>query len=78
MSCVKKCNTFKILGTGSPLKAVPTVQTIAVSGASLKVTQTDGTNYELALPKAEPANVQSVTVLNASGTQTVATVATLN
>lgn len=79
MTCsLNKPKGFKILKSGASLKVTPTVQDIAVNGASLKVTKTDGSSFDLTLPKAEPANVQSINILNASGTQTVATVATLD
>ncbi len=67
----------KILKTGSSLEVQKVVRAVTVAGSSLRVTNTDGTTYDLDLPKAEPANVQSINVLNASGTRTVATVATL-
>ena len=67
----------KILKTGSSLEVQKVVRAVTVAGSSLRVTNTDGTTYDLDLPKAEPANVQSINVLNASGTRTIATVATL-
>ena len=80
MSC-NPCNPrkprVKILNTGSSLEVQKVVRAVTVAGSSLRVTNTDGTTYDLDLPKAEPANVQSINVLNASGTRTVATVATL-
>ena len=67
----------KILKTGSSLEVQKVVRAVTVAGSSLRVTNTDGTTYDLDLPKAEPANVNEVNILNASGTHTVATVATL-
>lgn len=78
MTCKTKCGGFKLLNTGGSLDVPTVVRSVTTSGSKLQVTNTDGTSYELDLPKAEPANVQSVNILNASGTQTVATVATLN
>lgn len=78
MNCNPCKPRVKILKTGSSLEVQKVVRSVTVAGSSLRVTNTDGTSYELDLPKAEPANVQSVNILNASGTQTVATVATLN
>lgn len=67
----------KILKTGSSLEVQKVVRAVTVAGSSLRVTNTDGTTYDLELPKAEPANVNEVNILNASGTRAVATVATL-
>lgn len=67
----------KILNTGSSLDVPKSVRSLTISGSKLQVTNTDGSTYDLDLPKAEPANVSSVNVLNASGTRIVATVATL-
>ena len=78
MTCKTKCGGFKLLNTGGSLGVPTVVRSVTTSGSNLRVTNTDGTSYELALPKADPANVQLVNILNASGTQTVATVATLN
>lgn len=78
MTCKTKCGGFKLLNTGGSLDVPTVVRSVTTSGSKLKVTNTDGTSYELDLPKAEPANVQSVNILNASGTQIVATVATLD
>ena len=78
MTCQTKCGGFKLLNTGGSLDVPTVVRSVATSGSKLQVTNTDGTSYELDLPKAEPANVQSVNILNASGTQIVAPVATLN
>lgn len=78
MACKTKCGGFKLLNTGGSLDVPTVVRSVTTSGSKLQVINTDGTSYELDLPKAEPANVQSVSILNASGTQTVATVATLN
>lgn len=68
---------MKILKTGSSLEVQKAVRNITAAGLSLRVTNTDGSTYDLELPKAEPANVNEVNILNASGTRTVATVATL-
>ena len=76
-SCNPHKPRVKILKTGSSLEVQKVVRAVTVAGSSLRVTNTDGTTYDLDLPKAEPANVQSINVLNASGTHTVATVATL-
>lgn len=78
MTCKTKCGGFKLLNIGGSLDVPTVVRSVTTSGSKLQVTNTDGTSYELDLPKAEPANVQSVNILNASGTQTVAIVATLN
>lgn len=78
MACKPKCSGFKLLHTGGSLDVPTVVRSVTTSGSKLKVTNTDGTSYELDLPKAEPANIQSVNILNASGTQTVAIVATLD
>lgn len=67
----------KILNTGSSLDVPKSVRSLTTSGSKLQVTNTDGSTYDLDLPKAEPANISSVNILNASGTRTVATVATL-
>lgn len=67
----------KILKTGSSLEVQKVVRTVTVAGSALRVTNTDGTTYDLELPKAEPANINEVNILNASGTQVIATVATL-
>jgi len=77
MTYKSKCGGFKLLNTGGSLDVPTVVRSVTTSGSKLQVINTDGTSYELDLPKAEPANVQSVNILNASGTQTVATVATL-
>ena len=77
MNCNPCKPRVKILKTGSSLEVQKVVRAVTVAGSSLRVTNTDGTTYDLDLPKAEPANVQSINVLNASGTRTVATVATL-
>lgn len=72
------CGTWtKVLKTGSPLKVQKVVRSVTVAGAKLRVTNTDGTTYDLNLPKADPANVTEINILNASGTRTVATVAQL-
>lgn len=78
MTRKSKCGGFKLLNTGGVLDVPTVVRSVAASGSKLKVTNTDGTSYDLELPKAEPANVQSINILNASGTLIVATVATLN
>lgn len=77
MTCKLNCKGFKLLNTGSTLSVPTVVRALTTSGSKLKVTNTDGTTYELDLPKADPANVTSVNILNASGTAIVATVATL-
>ena len=77
MNCNPRKPRVKILKTGSSLEVQKVVRAVTVAGSSLRVTNTDGTTYDLELPKAEPANVQSINVLNASGTRTVATVATV-
>ena len=77
MNCNPRKPRVKILKTGSSLEVQKVVRAVTVAGSSLRVTNTDGTTYDLDLPKAEPANVQSINVLNASGARTVATVATL-
>lgn len=77
MNCNPHKPRVKILKTGSSLEVQKVVRAVTVAGSSLRVTNTDGTTYDLDLPKAEPANVQSINVLNASGTRTVATIATL-
>lgn len=77
MECNPCKPQVKILKTGSSLEVQKVVRAITVAGASLRVTNTDGTTYDLELPKAEPANINEVNILNASGTLTVATVATL-
>ena len=76
-NCNPRKPRVKILKTGSSLEVQKVVRAVTVAGSSLRVTNTDGTTYDLDLPKAEPANVQSINILNASGTRTVATVATL-
>lgn len=76
MNCNPCKPRVKILKTGSSLEVQKVVRAVTVAGSSLRVTNTDGSTYDLELPKAEPANVQSINVLNASGTLTVATVAT--
>ena len=77
MNC-KPCKPrVKILKTGSSLEVQKVVRAVTVAGSSLRVTNTDGSTYDLELPKADPANVNEVNILNASGTRTVATVATL-
>lgn len=77
MSCRPPCGGIKLIGAGGSLK-VPTVVTrIEAVENELVVSNTDGTSYTVALPKAAPANVKEVTVLNASGTRTVAYVATI-
>ena len=78
MNCTPCKPRVKILKSGSSLEVQKVVRAVTVAGSSLRVTNTDGTTYDLELPKAEPANVQSVNILNASGTSLVATVATLN
>lgn len=82
MTCKPKCGGFKMLhtNTGGPLHAhvLPVVHRLTVAGSKLQVHDTDGVTYELELPKAEPANVTGINILNASGTKLVATVATLN
>ena len=77
MNCNPCKPRVKILKTGSSLEVQKVVRAVTVAGSSLRVTNTDGTTYDLELPKAEPANVQSINVLNASGTRTVTTVATV-
>ena len=77
-SCCGSSGGFKLIHTGDGvLKFAAVVSKVAVSGANLLVTNTDGANYTLILPKAEPANVTSIRLLNASGTTVVATVAVL-
>ena len=76
-SCNHRKPRVKILKTGSSLEVQKVVRAVTVAGSSLRVTNTDGTTYDLELPKADPANVNEVNILNASGTHTVATVATL-
>ena len=77
MNCTPGKPRVKILKSGSSLEVQKVVRAVTVAGSSLRVTNTDSTTYDLELPKAEPANVQSVNILNASGTSLVATVATL-
>ena len=77
MNCTPCKPRVKILKSGSSLEVQKVVRAVTVAGSSLHVTNTDGTTYDLELPKAEPANVNEVNILNASGTHTVATVATL-
>lgn len=76
-SCNHHQPRVKILKTGSSLEVQKVVRAVTVAGSSLRITNTDGSTYDLELPKAEPANVNEVNILNASGTHTVATVATL-
>jgi len=78
MSCRSKCGGgFHIINSGSSLVVPTVVRAITTSGSKLAVTNTDGSSYELELPKAEPANVEEVKIFNASGTQLVSTVAKL-
>lgn len=77
MNCTPCKPRVKILKSGSSLEVQKVVRAVTVAGSSLHVTNTDGTTYDLELPKAEPANVNEVNILNASGTSLVATVATL-
>ena len=77
MNCTPCKPRVKILKSGSSLEVQKVVRAITVAGSSLRVTNTDGTTYDLELPKAEPVNVNEVNILNASGTSLVATVATL-
>ena len=77
MNCTPCKPRVKILKSGSSLEVQKVVRAVTVAGSSLRVTNTDGTTYDLELPKAEPANVNEVNILNASGTSLVATVATL-
>ena len=77
MNCNPCKPRVKILKSGSSLEVQKVVRAVTVAGSSLHVTNTDGTTYDLELPKAEPANVNEVNILNASGTSLVATVATL-
>ena len=77
MNCIPCKPRVKILKSGSSLEVQKVVRAVTVAGSSLHVTNTDGTTYDLELPKAEPANVNEVNILNASGTSLVATVATL-
>lgn len=82
MTCCTPCKKYnqpqvKILKTGSSLEVQKVVRDVALAGSSLRVTNTDGTSYDLEMPKAKPANVNEVNILNASGTRIVATVATL-
>ena len=67
----------KILKTGSSLEVQKGCRQVPVAGSCRRVTNTDGPTYNLELPKAEPANINEVNILNASGTRTVSTVATL-
>lgn len=50
---------------------------VKVEGTQLVVTKSDNSTQAFTMPKAEPANVNSVKVLNADGSRTVAIVATL-
>ena len=77
MNCNPCKPRVKILKSGSSLEVQKVVRAVTVAGSSLRVTNTDGTTYDLELPKAEPVNVNEVNILNASGTSLVATVATL-
>ena len=77
MNCNPCKPRVKILKSGSSLEVQKVVRAVTVAGSSLHVTNTDGTTYDLELPKAEPVNVNEVNILNASGTSLVATVATL-
>lgn len=73
----RSCGGFKLLNTGGDLSVPTVVRSLTTTGSKLTVTNTDGSTYDLELPKAEPANVSSVRVLNASGSTVVATVAAL-
>ena len=48
-----------------------------MEGTQLVVTKADNSTQTFTMPKAEPANVGSLKVLNADGSRTVAIVATL-
>jgi len=50
---------------------------VKVEGTQLVVTKADNSTQAFTMPKAEPANVGSLKVLNADGSRTVAIVATL-
>ena len=50
---------------------------VKVEGTQLVVTKADNSTQTFTMPKAEPANVGSLKVLNADGSRTVAIVATL-
>lgn len=59
MTCNPCKPRVKILKTGVSLEAQKVVRAVEVAGASIRVTNTDGTTYDLELPKAEPADVIS-------------------
>lgn len=65
MTCCTPCKKYnqpqvKILKTGSSLEVQKVVRDVALAGSSLRVTNTDGTSYDLEIPKAKPANVNEV------------------
>lgn len=76
MSCRPKCGGFKVINISSELKLPMVVSEVGTNNDKLLITNTDNTSYEVELPKAPPANLNFINVLNASGTQTVAIVAT--
>lgn len=71
------CGKFKILNSGSSLDVPVTVRDVKVDGYNLLVVKSDGTETKLDLPPAEPANVESVRLMNASWTAVVLSVATV-
>lgn len=83
MACKPECGGFKLINIGSSLNSggsliAPAVRSIATSGSKLKVTNTDGSSYDLDLPKAEPANLSKVRILNATGDKVAAILATVD
>lgn len=63
---------FKLLSSGSSLAVTPHVKRLAISGGSLKVTNSDGTDYELPLPTVAGSSGRNIVVKNATGKSTLA------
>lgn len=77
-SCSPCKSSKKLIKVGGSLNVGKVVRAMTVAGSNLQVENTDGSTYELELPKAPPANLGEINFLNASGTVHVATVATLH
>lgn len=75
MICKPKCGSkFKLLNAGSSLAVAPHVRSLTISGGSLKVHNSDGTDYELSLPVTAGHSGRSIQITNATGKTILANV----
>lgn len=77
MCCKPPCERVRFVqNQRRELPEIPkVVRAVGTKGSRLHITNTDGTMYDLELPKAEPANIEEINLVNATGTKLVAKIA---